>query len=95
MVRSIYLVAYDISDQSRLRIVFRTMRAYGDSLQFSVFLCRLSSKERILLLTELSEIINHAEDRILIVDLGGSNSKERIEFLGASDAVLQKGAVVI
>jgi len=33
-MRSSYLVAYDISDDKRLRSVFKTMCAYGDHLRY-------------------------------------------------------------
>ena len=38
-MRQSYLVCYDISDDKRLRKVFKTMRGYGDHLQYSVFEC--------------------------------------------------------
>ncbi|MEK7751294.1 MAG: CRISPR-associated endonuclease Cas2, partial [Acidobacteriota bacterium] len=41
-MRNSYLVSYDIADDKRLRQVFKTMRAYGDHLQFSVFECQLT-----------------------------------------------------
>ena len=31
-----YIVCYDICDDKRLRQVFKTMRSYGDHLQYSV-----------------------------------------------------------
>ena len=34
-MRSSYLVCYDISDDKRLRKVFKLMRGFGDHLQFS------------------------------------------------------------
>ena len=44
-MRSSYLVCYDISDDKRLRKVFKTMRAWGDHIQFSVFECQLTSAD--------------------------------------------------
>jgi CRISPR-associated protein Cas2 len=37
-----YLICYDISDEKRLRKVFKAIRSYGDHLQYSVFECRLT-----------------------------------------------------
>jgi CRISPR-associated protein Cas2 len=69
-MRSSYLVSYDIADDKRLRLVFKTMRAYGDHLQFSVFECQLTPADLARLKGELSNIINHAEDQVLFVYLG-------------------------
>jgi CRISPR-associated endonuclease Cas2 len=45
-MRTCYLVAYDIADPKRLQRVHRTMRGYGDPLQYSVFRCILSPTTR-------------------------------------------------
>jgi len=69
-MRSSYLVSYDIADEKRLRLVFKTMRAYGDHLQFSVFECQLTAADLVRLRGELSAIIHHKEDQVLFVYLG-------------------------
>ena len=74
-MRSSYLVSYDIADDKRLRLVFKTMRAYGDHLQFSVFECQLTPADLARLKGELSNIINHAEDQVLFVYLGPAEGR--------------------
>ncbi len=69
MRRSV-LVTYDIADPKRLRRVFKTLRAYGDHLQLSVFLCELSKRERAELEGLLSTEIHNDDDQVLLVDLG-------------------------
>lgn len=71
-MRNSYIVAYDIADPKRLRLVFKTMRAWGDHLQFSVFECQLNAADLVRLRTELAAIIHHDEDQVLFVDLGPS-----------------------
>jgi hypothetical protein len=44
-MRNVYLVTYDICDDKRLRRVFKTMRNWGDHLQYSVFECQLNGAE--------------------------------------------------
>jgi CRISPR-associated protein Cas2 len=44
-MRQSYLVCYDVSDGKRLRKVFKTMRAYGDHLQYSVFECQFTASD--------------------------------------------------
>ena len=74
-MRSSYLVTYDIADDKRLRFVFRTMRAYGDHLQFSVFECQLTAADLVRLKGELSGMIHHTEDQVLFVYLGPAEGR--------------------
>ena len=69
-MRQSYLVCYDISDDKRLRKVFKTMRGYGDHLQYSVFECQFTPRDLIRCRSELSCIIHHDEDQVLFVHLG-------------------------
>jgi len=73
-MRRVCLVTYDIADDKRLRLVFRKMNGYGEHLQYSVFQCELSEKERAQMIAELSPLINHREDQILIFSLGAADS---------------------
>lgn len=78
-MRTSYLVSYDIADDKRLRRVFKTMREYGDHLQFSVFECQLTATDVVRLREKLNAIIHHAEDQVLFVDLGPANGRgERV-----------------
>lgn len=70
LVRNTYLVCYDISNDLRLRRVHKTMRGFGDHLQYSVFECQLTRTDLARCRHLLSEIINHREDQVLFVDLG-------------------------
>ena len=74
-MRNSYLVTYDISDDKRLRQVFKTMRNYGDHLQYSVFECRLTRMDFVRLRAELDEIIHHDEDQVLFIDLGPAEGR--------------------
>jgi CRISPR-associated protein Cas2 len=79
-----YIVSYDISDEKRLRRIHRTMKGYGEPLQYSVFRCDLSASERVLMIEALSKIINHREDQIMLVDIGPADGRGRwsIETIG-------------
>lgn len=79
-MRHRYLVAYDISSDRRLRRALRTMRGFGDSLQYSVFQCDLSDVERMKMEEALSAIIKHDADRVMIVDVGPSEGRARVAF---------------
>jgi len=68
-MRQSYLVCYDIADDKRLRKVFKTMRGYGDHLQYSVFECQFTASDLIRCRTALARIIHHDEDQVLFVHL--------------------------
>ncbi len=74
-MRNSYIVSYDISDDKRLRQVFKTMRNYGDHLQYSVFECQLTRMDRVRLRAELAEIIHHDQDQVLFIDLGPAEGR--------------------
>jgi CRISPR-associated protein Cas2 len=74
-MRHSYLVCYDIADDKRLRKVFKTMRGWGDHLQFSVFECQLTKTDVVKMRAELSELIHHDEDQILFVELGPAEGR--------------------
>ena len=96
-MRTIYLVTYDIRDDKRLRKVFKTMRNWGDHLQYSVFECQLSAEDLIRLKAELSEIIHHNNDQILIVNLGPAAGRgERvIEAMGQPYVSMDSPCVIV
>ena len=74
-MRNCYIVMYDISDDKRLRQVFKTMRGFGDHLQYSVFECQLTPTDLVRLRAALAEIIHHTEDQVLFVDLGPAEGR--------------------
>jgi CRISPR-associated protein Cas2 len=95
--RSIYLVAYDIRDPKRLRLVHKKMMGFGDAVQFSVFQCELSRAEKQLMIGALSEIIQHNEDRVLIVEMGRRKGRVRsaLQVLGRQELPPERGPVVV
>lgn len=56
-MRTTYLVCYDITDDKRLRRVFKTCRNFGEHLQFSVFECDLNPTEKIELETDRKSVV--------------------------------------
>lgn len=69
-MRNTYLVCYDIRDAKRLRKVFKTMRDFGDHLQYSVFECQWTAIDLARCRAALADIINHKHDQVLFIDLG-------------------------
>ena len=71
-----HIVTYDISNAQRWRRLFKTMHGYGDWLQLSVFQCRLSSRRRAELETELREVVKAGEDHVLMIDVGQADKTD-------------------
>lgn len=63
-----YLVCYDIRDPKRWRKAYRLLQGYGESVQLSIFRCRLTQRDREKLRWELEQILA-AEDSLLLAGL--------------------------
>ncbi len=96
-MRNRFLVCYDVSDSKRLARTYRKMNGFGNPAQYSVFICDLSPKERVLLEEALAEVLNLKEDRALIVDLGPSEGRgpKSLTFLGKARDLPRRAAVVV
>lgn len=57
-----YLVCYDIRDSKRWRKAYKLLQGYGESIQFSIFRCWLSQREREKLRWELETILTSEDD---------------------------------
>ena len=92
-----YLVSYDISNEKRLTHVYKTMLGFGAHTHYSVFLCNLYSKGHAELIEALDRLINHDEDRIMVVNLGPADGrvKNNIEFLGRHPQREKREALII
>ena len=69
-MRKTFLVTYDICHEKRLAKVHKTMRGFGEHLQYSVFECQMNAADLVRCRHLLSNIIDHREDQVLFVDLG-------------------------
>ena len=76
-MRQVYLIAYDVADDKRRTKVFNKLKGYGDALQYSLFRCVLTPAQRLILRSEVWNIINHDQDRILLIDLGPDDGRGR------------------
>ncbi len=93
-MRSIFILAYDISDEKRLRKVYNYMMGYGKPLQYSVFMLELSEKEKAIMVVGLLGLIDQSEDSILIISLG-RKLRTRIQFIGIRKSIPKREAVII
>jgi CRISPR-associated protein Cas2 len=95
MARRRYLVAYDIRDDRRLRSIAICMEGYGTRVQYSVFVCDLSDRERVLMRGDVETLMKTSEDSVMVVDLGEAGDSSRFLFLGAHVALPTSRAVIV
>lgn len=92
-----YIVTYDIADPKRLRKVFKTMKNWGNHLQFSVFECQLTKVGLLECQSELQEIINCSQDQILFINLGKSDGRgdRTIDALGIAYCPFDSSTTIV
>jgi CRISPR-associated protein Cas2 len=96
-MRKRYLVCYDVTDARRLARTYKKMNGFGDPVQYSVFVCDLSAKERALLEAALTELLNLEEDRVLILDCGPTEGRAEDCFtlLGKPLSFPSRGPIIV
>lgn len=95
MARRRYLVAYDIRDDRRLRSIAICMEGYGTRIQYSVFVCDLSDRERVLMRGDVEHLMKMSEDSVMVVDLGAAGDGSRFLFLGHHEKLPTPNAVIV
>lgn len=66
--KNLYLICYDIRDSKRWRKAYELLQGYGERLQYSIFRCWLTGRQREKLRWELEQILA-AEDALLLLRL--------------------------
>lgn len=96
-MRRIYLITYDICDAKRLRLVFKCLRGWGDHLQYSVFECQLNASDLLRCRGQLSDLIHHGQDQVLVIDLGpaANRSDSLVEAIGKPYSAMAAPCLVI
>ncbi|MGF1646254.1 MAG: CRISPR-associated endonuclease Cas2 [Kineosporiaceae bacterium] len=95
MARRRHLIAYDIADPHRLRRVCTVMEAYGQRLQYSVFLCDLSRAERSRWHADVLAVMNLGEDSIVEIDLGPTASPAPLTVIGVPRQLPRSGPTIV
>jgi len=92
-----FIVMYDIADSKRLRYVHKTMKGFGDAIQYSVFRCVLSPRNYQILLGRIRPLIKKDEDSVMIINLGPYDGtwKDRIKLLGKKKKIEPEDKVFI
>jgi CRISPR-associated protein Cas2 len=67
--RTLYIAAYDVSDDGRLRDALKVLKGYASGRQKSVFECFLTEAEKETLIHRVRGVIDPEEDRFLVLRL--------------------------
>jgi len=90
-MRGYYILSYDIVDQKRWRKVFRIAGDFGDPLQYSVFICFLSEKDKAILTEKLKNVISKDEDRVVLIKIRATEGiEDLIESFGKPFEIQEK-----
>jgi len=94
-MRAFYLLSYDVAEPKRWRRVHRVARDFGEPLQYSVFLCELSEKDKAALEGKLKGIIHEEQDQVMLVRLRATEKpRDMIECFGRPTSVLDRDLLI-
>lgn len=79
MNRTLYIIAYDITDEKRISNVRELLKGYSTGGQKSVYECFLTDGELKFIISKIGRLISNSEDRIHIFQLDG---RSRTHVLG-------------
>jgi CRISPR-associated protein Cas2 len=68
-MRALYIAAYDVSNDARLRNALRVLKGFASGRQKSVFECFLTDAEKRVLLREVRAVLDEIEDRFFLIRL--------------------------
>ena len=62
--RTLYIIAYDITNNRRRTKVHKTLCGFGEWTQYSLFECYLTDKELLILRDRMDDSLNPEEDSV-------------------------------
>ncbi len=83
---TLYLIAYDISNDKRRTKLHKTLSGFGQWTQYSMFECYLSEKELVLLHNKLNHLLKPQEDNVRIYHICRA-CQQKTETIGSSPPV--------
>lgn len=81
-----FVVTYDIKNESRLRQVAKCCENWGYRVQYSVFECRLTTRQSDHFWEEIEGLIDPTEDRVIAYPIHGT-MKDKIRTLGVMQTI--------
>jgi CRISPR-associated protein Cas2 len=90
----LFLISYDVTDDTRRRHVMEALKDYGRRVQYSVFECNLEERGLEELTRRLDSAIDPAEDSCRLYRLCEACARE-VRILGKGDRYGEPGFVII
>lgn len=93
------VVSYDVCTEDRagirrLRRIAKVCKDFGQRVQFSVFECVVDPAQWTLMKQQLLEIMDDEKDSLRFYFMG-ANWKNRVEHVGAKEAVDVEGLLIV
>ncbi|MFV9692060.1 MAG: CRISPR-associated endonuclease Cas2 [Desulfobacteria bacterium] len=89
-----YLVSYDIPDDKRRTKLAKTIKDFGDRVQYSVFECIIEKDLLDKMVARISEIIDKGDDSVRIYTLC-ANCESTIKVIGTGEVTKNKNVYII
>lgn len=92
-----YLLCYDITEPERWLRIYKVVKSAGTRVQYSVFQCDLSDREREQLLSDLQPLLHAEQDQLLCIDLGPCDGRAArcVRALGRPYKPPEQGPVIL
>ena len=88
------VISFDIKDDKRRSRIFKTLKNFGQWMQYSVFECELSKVDVVRLKDRLDHLIDASEDDSVRFYFLCENCKRQIERVGG-EKPREEGAVIL
>ena len=88
------IVSYDIADDKRRSRIFKTLKNFGQWMQYSVFECELEKMQFLKLKDRLDHLIDAEEDDSIRFYFLCESCKRQVERVGG-EKPREEGAVII
>ena len=91
------LIAYDVPDNQRRTGLANKLQAYGDRVQYSVFIVDASPAKLRRLRHEVSLLIDANEDSVLFCDLGlvSTMQEDRFACIGRERPITDRSIIIV
>lgn len=91
-MKQFVVVSYDIFDNRRRRKVMKTLKGYGEHVQYSVFECRLEANHMAQMRRRLARLVARGDSiRLYFV---GAEDVSRIEVIGHGAVLAERIFIV-
>lgn len=87
-------VSYDIPDDKRRNKIARTLKDYGERIQYSVFECNITNEQYLQLLKRITNIVLPEKDTVRFYRLC-KECKEKIRIVGLGKVTEDEEVYVI